>query len=68
VEGAGWKLGIDRGSEEEFGAMVGGPGWSFALTLPEYDDFVKVLRCAVPAVHHSASPPHPLCCRRGPSA
>jgi hypothetical protein len=45
-QGAGYKLGYDRGctNPREYSAVVGGKGWSVGLTTAEYQDFVKLLR------------------------
>ena len=45
AEGAGWRLGVDRSAPAggpDYCAVVGGDGWSAALTRDEYDDLVKV--------------------------
>jgi hypothetical protein len=45
AEGAGWRLGVDRSAPPggtDYCAVVGGDGWSAALTRDEYDDLVKV--------------------------
>jgi len=45
AEGAGWRLGVDRSAPPGgpgYCAVVGGDGWSAALTRDEYDDLVKV--------------------------
>lgn len=45
AEGAGWRLGVDRSAPAggpDYCAIVGGDGWSAALTRDEYDDLVKV--------------------------
>ncbi|KAK9829283.1 hypothetical protein WJX72_004934 [[Myrmecia] bisecta] len=46
AEGLGWKIGLDHGSADPtaFCAVLGGDGWSIALTRAEYNDFVKSLR------------------------
>ena len=42
-EGTGWSLGCDRSADGgAFGGLVGGHGWTAALTRGEYDDFVRV--------------------------
>lgn len=47
AEGPGWRLGVDRSSppgSPDYCAVVGGDGWSAALTRTEYDDLIKLLR------------------------
>ncbi|KAK9826136.1 hypothetical protein WJX81_007979 [Elliptochloris bilobata] len=44
-EGTGWTLGCDRSADPSaFGGLVGGEGWTAAVTRGEYDDFVRLLR------------------------
>ena len=41
-EGPGWRLAQDL-SRGEFSILVGGEGWAFELTEPEWKDFVGLL-------------------------
>ena len=41
-EGPGWRLARDS-SRGEFNILVGGEGWAFELTAPEWRDFVDLL-------------------------
>ena len=42
-EGPGWSLGCDRSADAgAFAGLVGGQGWTAAVTRDEYDDFVRV--------------------------
>ena len=41
-EGPGWRLARDP-SRGEFSILVGGEGWAFELTEPEWNDLVALL-------------------------
>ena len=57
AEGPGWRLGVDLGAapgSAAYAAVVGGDGWSAALTRDEYDDLVRLianLRESVATLH-----------------